>query len=249
MALLVVLVRPHSPGNLGGAARAAKCFGADLALLAPHARPDDPEAAAFASGAEDVLRGSQSLRSWDDLAPRADVIVGLTSLRGRIARGLPPQATWPSLRADLGAGRRVALVFGPERSGLSTEELRRCDARLRLGTSATFPTLNLSQAVAAALALLAGPKPHRRRAPAKVTACASSEEISRLLRSLRGALASAGYPGAPHADQILAELECSLKRARLTPREVSLWNGALAAFRGTRRGTRRPESRPPSPSR
>ena len=56
MSLRVVLVRTHNPGNLGAVARAAKNFGAKIALLGPRTDPVHPDAIAFASGAEDLLR-------------------------------------------------------------------------------------------------------------------------------------------------------------------------------------------------
>ena len=144
MGFVVVLVRTHSPGNLGSASRAAKCFGASFALLDPRADRSHPDALAFSSGAEDLLADAPILTEWEEIGSRADRVVALSSLRGRSARGLPPATSWSSLRAER-ARCTVALIFGPERGGLTREELERCDARLSLPTSAPFPTLNLAQ--------------------------------------------------------------------------------------------------------
>ena len=80
MPLLVVLVRTHNPGNLGGAARAAKCFGAQLSLLQPVAGPEHPDALAFASGAEDVLARAAVLASWEEMELHADSVVVLLDM-------------------------------------------------------------------------------------------------------------------------------------------------------------------------
>ncbi len=247
MPLLAVLVRTHSPGNLGAAARAAKNFGAELAVLDPRCDPLHPDAIAYASGAEELLRGRKTFADWKAL--RADVsrVVALTSLRGRKTTGLPPAATFAAIRRELGAGRRVALVFGPERSGLSTDELRECDARLRISTERDFPSLNLAQAVAISLALAASRSssrsvsleaPRRRRGGGETSVRdASSKELARLKDSIRSALAAAGYAGRGRNAHVVAELESSLLRSRLTSREVTLWLGALAALSRPRHGS------------
>lgn len=233
---LIVLVRTRNPGNLGGCARAAKNFGASLALISPVARRDHPDALAYASGAEDVLGGSPVLADLAALSEEADLVVALSSLRGRAARGLPPRFGWPALRGQA-AGRRLALVFGPERGGLTTEELQLCDGHACLPADSSFPTLNLSQAVAAVLALLASGRP-----AARLDAGATSRELARLLGAFRQTLALAGYPGRGHSSAVMVELESFLKRARPNQREVSLLLGAFAALgrRLRRRATATP---------
>jgi tRNA C32,U32 (ribose-2'-O)-methylase TrmJ len=160
---------------------------------------------------------------------------------------------WSSLRSSIAAGRRVALVFGPERAGLTTEELRRCDARITIPADPAFPTLNLAQSVAVALALsrplspsLPFEAPRRRRGsgPHHDEGPAPSRDVSRLLSCLRSVLAAAGYPGRGHSKEVLAEIESFVKRGRPTSREVTLLLGALAALR---RGTEaRPKEGPSS---
>jgi TrmH family RNA methyltransferase len=232
MTLRVVLVRTHNPGNLGAAARAAKNFGAELLLLQPRADVLHPDAVAFASGAEDLLRRVKTLAEWDDAAVRADDVIALSSLRGRVSRGLPPPITFEEISSSLRRGRRVALVFGPERGGLTTEELRRCDARLRIGAREEFPTLNLAQSVAIALARLIpfGAPRRSRGAPKPEEAPAPSSDVRRLLTSFKETLSSAGYPGRGHSKEVLAEIESFLRRGKPTSREVTLLLGALAAL-------------------
>ncbi|MGZ6987440.1 MAG: RNA methyltransferase [Thermoanaerobaculia bacterium] len=232
MTLSVVLVRTHNPGNLGAAARAAKNFGAELLLLQPRADVFHPDAVAFASGAEDLLRRVKTFAEWDDAARRADDVIALSSLRGRVSRGLPPPTTFEEISSSLRRGRRVALVFGPERGGLTTEELRRCDARLRIEAREEFPTLNLAQSVAIALStLFPFEAPRRRRGTTGVKSeAATAKEMRRLLTSFKEILSSAGYPGRGRSKEVLAEIESCLKRGRPTSREVTLLLGALGAL-------------------
>jgi tRNA/rRNA methyltransferase len=232
MTLRVVLVRTHNPGNLGAAARAAKNFGAELLLLQPRAEISHGDAIAFASGAEDFLRKANVVAAWSDLLDRADTLVAMSSLRGRVSRGLPPPITFEEISSSLRRGRRVALVFGPERGGLTTEELRRCDARLTIPTAVALPTLNVAQAVVAALALLYPfEAPRRSRgAPKPEEQPARACDVRRLLTSFKETLSSAGYPGRGRSKEVLAEIESYLKRGRPTSREVTLLLGALGAL-------------------
>ena len=238
MPVVAVLVRTHSPGNLGAAARAAKNFGAELALLDPKADPLHPDAVAFASGSGEILRRIKTFSSWAALREDFSRIIALSSLRGRTTRGLPPATAFAAIRREVRTGKRTALVFGPERSGLSTEEFRECDARLRIPTSPELPSLNLAQAVGIALALCLSPSlpfsfeasRQRRAAASPDDAPATSKELFLLKTSLRSVLSAAGYAGRSRNANVVAELESSLLRSRPTCREVTLWLGALAAL-------------------
>jgi TrmH family RNA methyltransferase len=218
----VLLARPHSPGNLGSAARACKAFGARLLLLDPRADAAHEDARAFASGAEDLLDGAVRLAAWEEAEEGAGAVLALTSLRGRSVRGLPPAWTWAAARRTAREGRLV-LAFGPERSGLTTDEVRRASGRLSIPTRPGYPVLNLAQAVAASLALLAtGDHARRTGTPAP----AGAPALRRLREELDAALAASGYLGRDD-DPVLLELLSPLLRARPTARETELWTGAL----------------------
>ncbi len=226
----VLLVRTHSPGNLGSAARACKAFGSDLLLLDPRADAAHEDARAFASGAEDLLDAAPRPASWEEAEDGADAVLALTSLRGRSARGLPPAWSWAAARRAAGSGRLV-LAFGPERSGLTTEEMRRTQGRLALPTRPGFPVLNLAQAVAAALALLAGGRSSRNgaevgRPTGREAGAASATAHRRLREELAAALRTSGFLGRED-DAVLLELLAPLLRARPTGREAELWTGVF----------------------
>lgn len=226
----VILARTFSPGNLGSSARAAKCFGAELVLLEARADPSHPDALDHASGAEDVLLAARRAGSLDEAVDGAGAVLALTSLRGRRERGLPPAWTFARARREAADdGPPLALLFGPERSGLSTGELRRAHGRLSLATRGEFPTLNLAQAVAATLALLSAgrPRPAPERARAEV---AVAGDLARLRAALDEALSRSGFHRGPGDDSTVAEMLATLLRARPTRREAGLWTAAFRAL-------------------
>src|SRR6185369_10724445 len=107
----------------------------------------DPEAVALAAGGEDVLRAARVVASLEEALADRVLSVGLTAR----SRGLSlPAATVreraPEIVAAAAEGG-VALVFGNETSGLSNEELGRCQRVATIPTSAAYSSLNLAAAV------------------------------------------------------------------------------------------------------
>src|SRR3990170_170722 len=143
----IVLVRPSRAANVAAAARALKNMGlGSLVIVSPPPDLDRPEARALAYGAWDLL---DSARTLPDLrsAVAGCTLVAATSARdeGRAATRSPRE--FAAEAAALAAGGRVAVVFGPEATGLLNEELALCQMRIRVPTHAAQPSLNLAQAV------------------------------------------------------------------------------------------------------
>jgi tRNA C32,U32 (ribose-2'-O)-methylase TrmJ len=177
---------------------------------------------------------------WSDLLSAGETLVAMSAMRGRVSRGLPPSTTFKEVSASLRQARtRVTLVFGPERGGLTTEELQTCDARLRIATDEAFPTLNLAQSVAIALAFLSPLSPlspfkaprRSRGTPTPDDPQATAGDVRRFLLSFKEVLSSAGYPGRGRSKEVVREIESFLRRGKPTAREVTLFLGAFAALR------------------
>ena len=132
----------------------------------------------------------------------------------------------------MASGRSVGLVFGPERSGLTTEELLECDSRWGLPTERSFPTMNLAQAVAVALALVRGTG--RRRAPDTEELPATGRAARKLFAEVRRVL-EARFPDRRRRPDVVDELVSLLRRAGPTRREAELLLAALAG--GRKKGT------------
>jgi len=146
-----VLVETSHPGNVGSAARALKTMAFDqLLLVNPKQRQiaQDPEAIALASGAADILQSSQELQTLDAAVQGCTLVLGLTSRDREFG---PPALNW-QIAKDLvvetaQAGQSVALLFGPERTGLDNSHLALCTHRVWLDANPAYPSLNLAQAV------------------------------------------------------------------------------------------------------
>jgi TrmH family RNA methyltransferase len=235
-AVAVVLVRPARAGNVAAACRAMKNMGLGvLRLVRPPPELSQGEARNLAYGAFDVLDAAQSFDSLPDAVADA-TLVAATS--GRVdLPAVTPRRFAEQVAEGPGEGR-AAVVFGPERTGLTTDELRLCQLTIRIPADSAHPSLNLAQAVlivAYELFLANG-----RGAGASPVEAASAGELEVALGDLAGALREVGYLEAANPGSILAELRRLLARARPTPRELNLlrgvarqvsWAGRVAARR------------------
>ena len=144
MTLAVVLVSPKHPGNVGSAARAMLNMGAsELRLVAPRCDHLSSEARALAVHAAGLLDSAKVYATLAEALADRDLAVG-TSARER--SDLPPPRTPATLRPLVRAAVRPALVFGPEETGLSSDDLQLCQATVRIPTG-DYASLNLAQAV------------------------------------------------------------------------------------------------------
>jgi tRNA (cytidine32/uridine32-2'-O)-methyltransferase len=147
MSICIVLVGTTHPGNIGACARAMKNMGIhDMRLVNPQKFPH-AEAKARASGAEDVLENAAIFERLEDAITDCVYVAG-ASARSR-------SIDWPLLDAKDAAAKiavecdrgMVAVVFGPEQSGLCNSDLDRCNTLLTIPTDPNFSSLNLGMAV------------------------------------------------------------------------------------------------------
>ena len=147
--IIVVLMEPAVPGNIGSSARALKTMG--LSHLTIVNGPDflsSGEARKMGHRSWDVLEGAKQVRSFDEAVSDANYVVGTTHRhRGKHLPKITPvrdSAREIAARAKTG---KVALVFGTEDYGLTDEILQKCNALAAIPTAGREPSLNLAQAV------------------------------------------------------------------------------------------------------
>jgi TrmH family RNA methyltransferase len=218
-----VLVRPESGGNVGAAARALKNMGqAQLWLVQPRAF-DAGAAARLAHGAADVLADARSVDSLDDAIRDCRWVVGATRRAGRRRAALwTPRALAAAVRRAP-ERRPLALVFGPEADGLSSEDLARCHDLVRIPAAAAQPSLNLAQAVlvlAYELFLVGGGT-----AAAVDPAEAAAAELEGLYAHLETMLLAVGFARPETAPHRMVTLRRLFGRARLRTAEVRMLRG------------------------
>jgi tRNA/rRNA methyltransferase len=233
----VVLVRPQFAGNVGAAARVMRNMGlTDLVLVAPEADPADRNARQLSTRGEEILDRVRIVADLGEAVADCVLVAGTSARLGGPYRRQsvgPPWEIMPHLIGALRAGR-VALVFGPEGSGLSNAEVTRCHHLIHIPTDPAYLALNLAQAVAICLYELrrAGLRePEATLAPAAVAAVAPSADQERVFDHLRLALEEIHFLYGPNADALMHALRHLIGRAQPSPMEVDVLFGLARQIR------------------
>jgi TrmH family RNA methyltransferase len=224
----VILVRPSEEGNVGAVARAMANMGLERLVLVEPAVEIGGVARARAVGATHILDGAQRAASLDGALAPFRRAVGTTSSRDRTVVGptIAPREL-PAVLAGDPVETPTALVFGPERSGLTTDELARMRPLVTIPTRAIQPTLNLAQAVliVAYEWSLAQETPRTGTDAEHGTAEATRGEIEGLLGHFAEVAGEVGFARDDTARAALRDLRRFIVRARPERREVALLRG------------------------
>ena len=231
----MVLVRPQLGENIGAAARAMlNCGLTDMALVAPRDRWPNERAVAMASGADVVLDGAVV---HDDLAAAvADLHhVYATTARGRdmTKRVVTPRLAAAEMRAATARGEGVGVVFGPERTGLTNDDVAVAQTVVHVPLNPAYASLNLAQAVllvgyewfqagvegAGEELVMAGSRP------------ATRDEVANFTGRLESALDDRGFFHVPEMRPSIARnLRNLFQRLDLTEQEVRTLQGVVSSL-------------------
>jgi len=216
--LRIVLVRPETTANVGACARVVRNTGAEgLDLVAPGDwRTVDCWRTAW--GAHEVLEGA---RVFGDLAAAlagASLTVALTGRRPAGPPALDVRET-AAVIAERGRDEVAALVFGPETSGLTNDEIACCGSCASIPAHPLQPSFNLSHAVAiAAYEVFRASRRVTVEPPARPT----HDQKERLLDLLREGLLAIDALPRVETDGTFAGWRALIQRSELTAKELKL---------------------------
>lgn len=144
-----VLIRPQMGENIGAAARGMWNFGLDrMRIIAPRDGWPNQKAVAMASGAGRLLDEAQIFEDTQGALADCDYVYATTARpRGLTKLVLTPEAAMQDARKRIGEGQKVAVMFGPERSGMENDDIARANAIISVPVNPDFPSLNLAQCV------------------------------------------------------------------------------------------------------
>ena len=203
----IILVSPRNPLNIGAAARAMANFGlAHLTIVAPFAV--NWTEAKSAVGAPDLLRRARVCDTLAEAVADCALVLGTGSLDRRrpeqrilsmpeaaaaLRTVLAPDPVADTAPAAPTALPRVALVFGSEKHGLTSDDLTWCHAIAVIDTAAEQPSMNLGQAVAVALYELSRPAEPQLAPIFAPPSLPDSEQLDRLALLIEETMERANY--------------------------------------------------------
>ena len=232
---VIVLVRPQLGQNIGKAARAMLNFGlTEMRLVGPRDGWPNPEAGPAASGADVVLENAQLFATTQDAIADCSLVFASTVRR----RDLVMPVVGPAEMADriVATSERTAILFGPERSGLETEDVALANSIVTVPINPDFGSLNLAQAVIllayewSKRSELAQPTARELEAPAP------HGELEGLIEQLNAELHAKGYFHPPSRTEATKNtLRTIFTKSGWSSREVKAVRGVIRALVGPAR--------------
>ena len=236
---VIVLVRPQLGQNIGKAARAMLNFGlTEMRLVAPRDGWPNPDAGPAASGADIVLEQAKVFETTEAAIADCSTVFASTVRR----RDLVMPVVGPQEMADAIAksNERTAILFGPERSGLETEEVALANAIVTVPINPEFASLNLAQAV-----ILLAYEWSKRSELAQPTVKEVEEpaphgELEGLIGQLDEELVTKGYFHPPSRTQATRNtIRTIFTKTGWSSREVKAVRGIIRALTGPARSRNR----------
>lgn len=229
---VVVLVRPQLGENIGKAARAMLNFGlADMRLVAPRDGWPNPAAGPAASGADIVLERARVFdTAAEAVADCVHVYATTVRKRGITKPVVTPEAAARGIHAEPG---RSAILFGPERSGLETDDVALARTIVTVPINPQFGSLNLAQAVILVayewskhVALASPPE-------VEIEPPAPQGELDGMIDQLDGMLETSGFYFPPDRTPTTKRtLRTLLTKPGWSAQEVRTLRGVLSALQG-----------------
>jgi TrmH family RNA methyltransferase len=245
MSIRIVLAGISHPGNIGSAARAMKNMGLErMCLVAPDRFPA-MEATVMAAGADDVLERAQVFADVPAAVADCGLVVGTTARSRHLPwRTVEPREAAGEIAAAAATGE-VAVLFGAERTGLTNEDLERCQLLLTIPTGTAYASLNVAMAVQVVtyeilLALRSAPDP----AAASAIPLASARDMERFYAHLEEVLEEIEFRDRTGEGHLMARLRRFFNRSVPDQNEINILRGILTSVQGRRRRAGDPHPRP-----
>jgi len=145
----IIFLEPQNPANIGHLARVMKNFNCkNLILVNPQCNPKDIDALKISKHAIDVLEKSRIVKSFDYLLRDYDYIFATSAKVNTDYNILRSPINLSLIKNLIKKGKKWAIVFGREGSGLTNAEIKKCDGLIAIPASLKYPVMNISHAAA-----------------------------------------------------------------------------------------------------
>jgi tRNA/rRNA methyltransferase len=230
----IVLVEPQLGENIGAVARAMLNFGmSDLVIVNPRDGWPNEKATAMASGASSVLERAQIAESTAAALSGFNYALAMTARpRESLLPVLTPRDAAEAMKERIDRGERCAIMLGPERAGLSNDDVNRADGVIAIPVNPAFASLNVAQAavvIAYEWAIADGFQPPP--ADLDIAPAATKEQFEGFITQLFEALDAARYFYPAERRQALErKIKTPFARAGLTEGEVRTLRGVIKSL-------------------
>lgn len=228
--IAIVLVRPRVAENIGAAARVAFNMGFSKLLLVSDKKPErEPMAKMATHKAAHLIDNLPVYPTLEEAIADFSVVVGTTARRGRhrfvhqtareMTEKLLPQV----------ANNKIAILFGPEDSGLTNDDLKFCHMTSAIPT-ADFASLNLAQAVAIHCYELHYAFIHEQKDLSHSPELASTFELESMYSHLEEALTRINFIDEISHNHWMSNIRNLFSRLHLTAKDANIIRGVCKKF-------------------
>jgi tRNA/rRNA methyltransferase len=221
--ITIVLKGPKFAGNVGSVARCAKNTGIGKLIVVGNRDLDDESVRQMATHeSKDIVEGIKHFDTLDEALAGFSWVVGTTARQGA-GRGpvVSPRLMAESL-VGLSQKNEIALLFGPEDTGLTNDDLRFCQMVVTIPTVG-FKSLNLSHAV---MIICYESLVARMETEENVSSkLASSRELEGMYAQLKETLQAIGFLNPENPDYWMMHIRRLFARTTLHAREVKIVRG------------------------
>ncbi len=231
----IILVEPQGPLNIGACCRVMKNFGfSDLRLVNPCSQYKSKDARKMALTAQNMLKTATLYETLTSALQDCNMAFGTTRRFGKYRSDfITPDETSKKI-LEYNDNTKVALVFGREDTGLTTDELKTCQKFVTIPTNNAFASMNLSHAVGILLYeinkanIAANGLEVSRRAQDKNQTPATGKELEQMYEHMRSTLTKIEYLDPQNPDHLLKSYRKIFGKAELTNRDVRILRGLIS---------------------
>jgi TrmH family RNA methyltransferase len=223
----IILVETKTPANIGSVARCMKNTGLSRLILVDPPNDRNGDASRLAAGASDILAAAEIYHSLDEALADHHLVIGTTRHKGKQRKNIRSPHVQAAQAVPLLVHSKVAVMFGNEVNGLTTNELARCHELIAIPSADAFPSLNLSHAVmvvAYELFLAAEAAPLSAQ-----PALAAGADTEHFYRHLQQTLQNIEFLTPSQSDRMMRSLRHLFGKARLDDRDIKILQGILTS--------------------
>lgn len=239
----IILVEPQLPENIGTTARAMlNCGLTDLRLVRPRESWPNPRAGYTSAGADVVLENAKLFDSAKEATADLSYVFATSArMRGMNKEVVTPRIAVQKMCDLVKSGTKFGVIFGPERTGLTNDDLAIAETAIMIPLNAEFLSLNLAQAVLIIsyewfLAAHSNDKPKAMEPTHLESLPASKELVANMLEHLFSELDKGDFfSSSEKRPRMVRNIQNFFQRAGMTEQEVRTMHGMIVALTGRAR--------------
>lgn len=233
--IAIILVDPSHPGNIGSASRAMKTMGLSELRIVKDTNNINMESVALAKGAQDVLTNAKFFKTLDEALQDITLVAGTSARERNIELPLyQPHEAVLKIAEHVKNDAKCAIIFGRERSGLTNDELQRCDIHINIDANPEYSSLNLAMSVQVLCYELRQVLVTQNKAPkidkSEFLRKPTHDEVEAYYQFIETNLVNCGFLKEGHNGKVMGQIRRVYAKADLTYHELRILYGTLASL-------------------